>query len=329
MRYFTNSELDTMRRCPRKWYFSQYLSIYRQREVVNEAMYTGTLAHAAIAELYNKGNDPLAEITLMAATDRAENETALIDANDGARAIIEQNLERIGASEELAIIMVTGYLEWLNEEGPDEFLTFISAEEELNIVIPSEQIQEIKPVALLGKLDARFIDERSGARVFMDHKTVQNFPDREKWAHLDPQFLYYGLIEYLTLQGEQEVDPDAVPWTDGGIINMLRKVKRSARAKPPFYKRKEVRHSQHELRNFYIRTVGEVLRILQIEMQLDSGLDHHLACPPSPTSNCSWDCPYLQLCPMTDDGSDVSGFIEDAFKVGDPIERYVSIEDAE
>lgn len=329
MRYFTNSELSDARRCLRQWYFKHYLSIYRKREVVNEAMFTGTLVHSGVADMYNRGNDPLAVIALEAATELASNEQALIGANDGARAIIEQNIERIKKSEVMALIITEGYIEWLEETGSDEYLTFISAEEELSVVIPSEQIQEIKPVSLLGKLDARFIDERGGARVFMDHKTVQNFADREKWAHLDPQFLFYGLIEYLKLIEEQAVDPDAVPWTDGGIINMLRKVKRSGTAKPPFFKRREVRHSIHELRNFFMRTAGEVLRILQMEQQLDTGLDHHMACPPSPSRDCSWDCPYLQLCPMTDDGSDVTGFIEDAFLVGDPIARYTSVDDAD
>ena len=31
----------------------------------------------------------------------------------------------------------------------------------------------------------------------------------------------------------------------------------------------------------------------------------------------------------TDDGSDVTGYIEDSFQVGDPIARYVSIDDAD
>jgi hypothetical protein len=225
--------------------------------------------------------------------------------------------------------MVTGYLEWLEQEGADSYLKFISAEEEISVLFPSDQIQGIKPTSILGKLDARFLDERSGARVFMDHKSVQNFADREKTAHLDPQFLFYSLIEYLTLTEEQMEGTTDVEWTDGGIINMARRVKRSGTAKPPFFKRKDVRHSIHELRNFYVRTAGEILRVLQTEQTLESGVDHHMACPPSPTRDCSWDCQYIQLCPIVDDGSDASGFIKDVFSVVDPLERYDTITDAD
>ena len=68
MRYFTNSELGDARRCLRMWYFKHFLSIYRKREIINEAMFTGTLAHSGVADMYNRGNDPLAVIALEAAT---------------------------------------------------------------------------------------------------------------------------------------------------------------------------------------------------------------------------------------------------------------------
>lgn len=330
MRFFTNSELGTKRRCWRKWYFNHYLKIFREREALNENQYIGILAHLAVAEMYNKGQDPLAIIAYQAATDRASEEQALIDAHDMTRATIEKNIEIINTAEAFATIIVEGYIEWLAEEGADSHLQFVSAETELSIKFPAETIQAMRPdneVRILGKLDARFLDERSNARVFMDHKTVQNFPDLEKWAHLNPQFLYYGLIEYLTLLADAEDPHDiAGEWTDGGIINMLRKVKRTARSNPPFYKRKEVRHSIHELRNFFARTSGEIMAILDAEDQLNVGVSHQLVCPPSATRDCSWDCPYMQLCAIVDDGSDATGFIQEAFVVGDPLRRYDTVD---
>ncbi|MCL1599954.1 MAG: hypothetical protein M3112_00280, partial [Actinomycetia bacterium] len=135
------------------------------------------------------------------------------------------------------------------------------------------------------------------------------------------------LIEYLDLLDRQiGGESQATEWTDGGIINMLRKSKRTARAKPPFYKRKEVRHSIHELRNFFARTSGEILRILQVTQSLESGVDHHVVCPPSPTRDCAWDCPYMQLCSIVDDGSDAQGFIDASFVVGDPLRRYATVD---
>lgn len=329
-RSFTNSELAVARRCWRKWYFNHYLKIFRQREIINEATYTGVLIHASVADLYNRGNDPLGVIAFDAATDIASEQQALVDATDQARSIIEENIEKIQRSEEMANLVVSGYMDWLEEEGADAHLTFVSAEEELSVRLPSETVQSLSPeveVRLLGKLDARFLDQRTGARVFMDHKSVQNFSDREKWAHLDTQFLFYGLIEYLDLlerQGSEE--NQSAEWTDGGIVNMLRKSKRTARATPPFYKRLEVRHSIHELRNFFSRTAGEITRILQANAALESGVDHHLVCAPNPTRDCAWDCPYMQLCSIVDDGSDATGYIEEVFTVGDPLRRYSTVD---
>lgn len=330
MRHFTNSETAVARRCMRKWYFNHYLKIFRKSEIINEASLTGTYIHEGAAEHYNSGHDPLAVIAFMAARDKAAAEQALIGAEDGARAILEENIEKIDRSEEMATLVLGGYLQWLEEEGADAHLTFVSAEEELSVRFPAETVQELSTVGevfLLGKLDARFLDQRTGARVFMDHKSVQNFSDREKWAHLDTQFLFYGLIEYLDLLARQGAEENqSQEWTDGGIVNMLRKSKRTARAKPPFYKRLEIRHSIHELRNFFARTSGEITRILQATQSLDSGVDHHLICAPNPTRDCSWDCPYMQLCAIVDDGSDASGYIEEVFTIGDPLRRYESID---
>ncbi len=321
-RLFTNSELGDMRRCPRKWYLTNYKKFYQPSETINEAQYTGTLVHFSVADFYNSDGkqDPLSTLTLMAATDRTLQEEMLKGSNDAVRSIIEQNIETIDKSEELALIMVAGYVEWLQEEGADSYLTFISAEEEVAIAFPAEGMPKAG-AHLLAKLDARFLDERSGARVFMDHKTVQNFADREKWAHLDPQFLFYSLIDYL-----MHLDEPDVEFTDGGIINMLRKVKRTARSKPPFYKRVDVRHSVLELKNYFIRVAGEIARIQQAEISLDMGIDHRMICPPSPTRDCAWDCRFFQACGLMDDGSDISMYFEATFKVGNPLRRYEEID---
>ena len=319
-RLFTNSEMGDMRRCPRKWYLANYKKLYRPVDKVNEAQYTGNLVHFAVADLYNSGGkqDPLSSVTLMAANDITVQQEMLKGANDAVRSIIEENIQIIESSKELALIMVEGYVQWLDEEGADSFLTLISAEEEVAVAFPADMP---KPGAhLLAKLDARFVDERSGARVFMDHKTVQNFPDREKTAHLDPQFLFYSLIDYLL-----HLDQPNALFTDGGIINMLKKSKRTARANPPFFKRVDVRHSVLELKNYFIRVAGEIARIQQAEMALDTGVDHRMICPPSPTRDCSWDCQFFQACGMMDDGSDIAMYMEATFKVGNPLRRYEEI----
>lgn len=312
-----------MRRCMRKWYLSHYRQLKPRSDRLTEPITLGNLVHEPLAQWYNTGQDPLATLVYESEMLIQEQEDLMSeDLFENAISVIEQNIETVEKMRDFAKIILEGYLEWLEEEGADSYLTFVSAEEEMSVPMPVENLPE--PIALLAKLDTRFIDQRSNARVFMDHKTVQNFPDREKWAHKDPQFLFYSMVEYLSLSVDgQEVEEGT--WTDGGILNMLRKVKRTARSTPPFYKRKDVRHSTIELRNFFIRLTGEVTRILQTTEMLDKGVSHMLACPPSPTSDCSWDCRYMTLCDFMDDGSDSEGYIEASYTVTNPLERYESV----
>jgi hypothetical protein len=329
-RYYTNSELGVYRDCVRKWYLQNYRQIARLYDRVSETTETGNGVHYACQHYYNSGGqmDIVALVVQYFAEQRAH-QLALVsdDISDSAHLIVQSNIDALDKAEEYAKIMVEGYVEWLETEGADSYLRFISAEEEVAIQFPANGLpkESTETPFLLAKLDARFQDERTGARVFMDHKTVQNFADREKWAHLDPQFYFYSLIDYLTLITEHDVSEAEALWTDGGIINMLRKVKRSARATPPFYKRLEVRHSMTELRNYFVRAAGEITRIQQTELALDAGVDHHMVCPPSPSRDCDWKCSYMQLCAMMDDGSDNEGYMQNVMVSRNPLERYITI----
>ena len=303
------------------------LTYYRQlkprSERLSEAVTTGNFVHDPLAEWYNHNQDPLAALTFQSETAIGKQEDMLVEGlGENAVQVIEQNIKVIKDATDLARIMLEGYLQWLEEEGGDSHLSLIMAEAELSVVMPVENFSE--PIALLAKLDARFLNEMVNATVFMDHKTVQTFGERERMAQKDPQFLFYSLIEYLISTTVVHVGEDPV-WTDGGILNMLRKVKRTGNAKPPFYKRKDVRHSIIELQNFFTRITGEITRILQTTEMLDTGVDHRLACPPSPTRDCLWDCRFFTLCDFMDDGSDSEGYIEASYQVTNPIDRYLTV----
>lgn len=318
MRYFTHSESQDARRCWRKWYLNYYRTLKPRSERINESTFLGNIVHAALAEKYDRNQDPLATIVYLAGMAKQEQEDLLVGAGEGAIAIIESNIATVEKMEKFATIIIEGYLQWLEEEGMDQHLTFISAEAEVTVPMPVDNLPV--PVTLLSKMDTRFIDKRSGARIFMDHKTVQTFSDRTKTAHLDTQFYFYSLVDYLIATTEGRED-----WTDGGVLNMLRKVKRTASANPPFFARHEVRHSLIELQNYFIRLTGEITTVLQKVEMLDAGVDHHLACPPNPTRDCSWDCSFMTLCAFMDDGSDSEGYIEASFEVVNPLRRYESV----
>ena len=322
MRHLTNSEVQISQRCWRKWYLSQFRRLVARSERINESRFLGDLVHAALAEMYGLGQDPIAVVTLICAQHTQAQEDMLTDALEGGVVIIEENIRIIESARKFAVLMIEGYMEWLQEEGADSYLSVVGAEAEVSVLLPVDSLPQ--PVTLLSKQDLKVLDQRTNARCFLDHKTVDKFGDRTRWAHLDPQFYFYSLVDYLLASiDQQQNQTEEIIWTDGGILNMLRKVKRTARATPPFYMRHEVRHTMIELQNYFIRLTGLATKILQAEELLTNGVDHKLACPPNPTRDCVWDCQFFALCGMMDDGSDSEGYIEATYKLGDPMARYL------
>lgn len=298
MRRLTQSELRTFKRCRRKWWLQYQRRLRLQREKTTGAAPLGTRVHDALEALYASGHDTEAMWAhLNGAYDRAvaespEDEAELRKEHDLARAMLE------------------GYVEWLAETGADEDLELIAAEEAVEV--PFSDVLDER-VVLLGKLDQRVRRISTGERMFMDHKTVDDF-SRVSLLALDEQMMHYHLLEHLKLIDEGK-DPDEER-TGGGIFNMLRKVKRTSRAKPPFYMRSEVRHNKTNLRAYWARVYATVADMITVERV---GFD---AAYPNPTRDCSWDCPFLPICPMFDDGSDVEGVIEMFYDEGNPLERY-------
>ena len=217
----------------------------------------------------------------------------------------------------LALIMLKGYFEWLQDDGADSQLVVTAAEREVEA-----SIGEVNgySVTLIGKLDVEAFLRDSGERVFVDHKSVQSLLDIPKTGELDEQLRTYGLLQRL-------IDPENKHGrTSGGLWNMLRKVKRTASAKPPFYARAGVRHNEDVYRNHYRRVWGEVYDLLTIRDQLLAGADHQVVAYPNPTRDCAWDCPFFLVCARFDDGSDVETVLAAEYEEHDPYERYVETE---
>lgn len=325
--YWTNSELSDWRRCLRKSYLRNVLRLVPVGGgKIPEWSITGDLIHDPLAVYYTEGGD-LVALGLMFRDQAIEDQKSRLVPNDSGEIplplqnLVTENIETINKSWELVELMLEGYGEWLEEEGADAGLTIISAEQEVCVPINMPELDGEH--YLLGKLDMQVFDKTIDARAYIDHKSVQSFLDKEKTAHIDPQFLFYALLEYLMLiQSKDVTNPE---WVDRGILNMLRKVKRTARSKPPFFKRTEVRHNRTELENMYVRTMGEILTIMGKLEALENGTDYRMLFPPNPNKDCSWDCQYFSLCPMMDDGSDYQGYINEAFTTGDPLARYDTI----
>lgn len=310
---FSNSELRAFKRCRRKWWLAYYRRLTLRKEGVGP-LSIGNMIHHPL-ELYYASEDRDPE-TFDWETPLARHVEARLESPDLPEHLHGQMLEDY----ELVKIMLRGYFEWLTEEGADSEIRVIAAEREIEAYLG---VIEGRDVWLIGKLDTETELRSDGRRVFMDHKSVQTMSDLPKTGPLDEQLKTYGLLQRLEAVAQGNLEQT---FASGGMWNMLRKVKRSARSKPPYYGRASVSHNDEVYRNFMRRVWGEVRDILTVRRNLDAGGDHQVEAYPNPTRDCTWDCPFFMVCGQFDDGSDVETVIATEYVVHDPYERYTEVE---
>jgi hypothetical protein len=302
MLIISNSEIQTYKTCKRKWYVQYYLERQPRSETVKPvgATWLGTRMHAALEAYYSPELDDIDAILA---------HQVLADIYRMDMEQWPEWEEQLGEEFDLASIMLSGYFEWLEDTGNDRQLEVIATEREFIVPFTDE-------VAIRGRLDMVVKDRQTGARLFLDHKNVIQFLD-EAYLDRDEQAKFYMML--------QRLDPEQKDfWVDGGIFNQLRKVKRTAKAKPPFYKRTTVRHNSNTLNSMYRRTFQVVNEIADLRKQLDSGeVSHEQIAYPTPSKDCSWMCPLASgLCAMLDDGSDWQGYLDNEWVHVDPYARY-------
>lgn len=295
----SNSEIQTYKDCKRKWMLSSYLGLKLKQHTVTGPLALGTRIHAALEAYYTNGEDLL------------QAHSALLDADRQALLLDLRDITELENEGELGRIMLEGYIEWLEETGADSGWEIVSAER-----IVSAPLME-GAVELRGKLDMRVRRLADDVLLFVDHKTTANFSDLTRTAYMDEQFLTYHMLEMLspTEDGSR---------CDGGVYNMLKKVKRSGTARPPFYERLEVRHNRQMLYSFWSRIHGEIVDMMRLRAQLDAGADHKQVAYPRPSRDCSWKCPFFAVCPLIDDGSAAEQMLDDLYEQHDPNERYAA-----
>jgi len=266
--------------------------------------YTGALAlgsrvHKALDEYYSN-NVPL----LKAHSDLVKADRALLEED-------WRDTSTLDTEADLGRVMLEGYLEWVEENGIDAELEMVSTEE--TIIAPLFN----GDVELQGKLDMRVRRKIDGVRMFRDFKTVGgSLTDFANLAPMNEQILTYMLLESTK---ENETSR-----SEGGIFTMLKKVKRTANARPPFYDQIEVRHNVFTLRSFWNRIHGAITDLMRVRTALDEGEDHSLVAYPSPTRDCKWKCKFFSICTMFDDGSSAEQALTEMFEETDPYSYYNS-----
>lgn len=300
-RLVSNSEVQTFKQCRRKWWLSWHRGLRSRRSEVTGVRSIGIRNHLALSRYYTPGYKDSVH-PVVAHEQIAAEELHIFDAQPYAtpeeRAVLVQNMT-------LESVMLSGYMQWLDETGADAMLDIVSSETYME--------HELRPgVKIIGKIDLRVRDRFTGRRHFLDHKNVQAFINPQ-FLRQNEQFLHYELLEAYSDESER---------CEGGIYSQLRRSKRTARAKPPFYRREVVSHNAYELTAYQERLLGIIDDMERVTGALDSGVPHQTVVYPTPTTNCAWQCPFVRICPMFDDGSRVEDAIESQFVSGNPLDYY-------
>lgn len=308
-RRVSNSEVQTFKRCRRKWWLSYVRGFRPATERPYGARATGTRGHAALAAWYHCDNnrnrtDPRDALEIIVDLERQQLESS--------ENFTPETLVKFNKDVELERVVIAGYMDWLSETGADAEYTVVGSEQYLEADLP-----EVANTRIIARLDARVVRKYDGARLFIDHKFVASIPGAVQLLPLNEQMQWYILLEQL------QPNADASQVVGGALYNMLRRCKHGATAKPPFYQRVEVHHSAVNITSFRQRLVGTLddMKYCRDEVTASSQ-PHQLVVYPTPTRDCAWDCPFIRICSMFDDGSRVEDALLDHYVVGDPYAYY-------
>lgn len=237
----------------------------------------GTMVHAGL-EAYYTGADPVIKFNELLET--VQDGPELRDAVATAQTMLD------------------GYIDWVAQEALDLGWSSLLNEEQLEY--------EIFPgVMLTGKIDQLIVDSM-GDVFLIDHKTVSNLSQYDNLEQ-NQQLLFYDFL----LRKSRGITPD------GAMINMLRRTKRTTRTKPPYYGRSTVRFNETQRTTFEEQLVGLVQDVMEAEQRLERGESWQAVMRPRPTSDCSWRCPFKNVCPMFDNGDYAMEYLQDNFKQRD------------
>lgn len=310
----SQSRLRVFQECPRRDWLKNVRRLAPRLYGPVGPLQSGTRVHEALEAFYTPGST----------TDPRQ---ALEDAINHARTEYHANCAKLDVEPDAAVLdkfrkdtdleraMIEGYFEWIADTGADSTLTIVAAEEQMMITADQLGAEFGRPVEIVGKLDARAVDEVTGFTLFVDHKTVQNFAQVLPTLQGDAQMLHYHLLLALLHPAEH---------VDGALYNMLRKVKRGKTAKPPFYMREPIYHNAAEIESYRLRLIGLITNVIEFEERISQlgPLGVQMFAQPNKTRDCSWKCEFFDVCDMFDDGSRVEDALHELFEERDPLARY-------
>ncbi len=296
----SNSEVQSFMDCKRRWWLTYHRGLRPRVETPVGPLSIGARVHRALEEGYSGPGRGQAALQVLAAS--VAHDWPL------ARELGVDALKQFESEAELCLAIVEGFIEWASEEGMDAEYEVVAHE---RVVKAPPVIVLDEEVVLKGKLDQIVRRLMDGVLLMRDWKTTQT---------VDPPMIQFGpqLKMYLLLLALTEPTAQVT----GGQFVFLKKVKRTARANPPFYKTEHLYVGTREMESFWTSLRGTLEHIVDTVQMLEAGGDPLYFAPPRPTRDCSWRCPFYAGCPMFDDGSRAEEWVEVNFTAGDPYAYY-------
>lgn len=296
----SNSEIQTFKRCRRKWWLTYVLGWGVDPMTVSPVgvMHLGTRIHTALEAYYGYGVDPIVALEFI-----YDNET-------DRRPEYSSELDK---EKSWAVTMVKGYLDWSAEEGLDDGITVVATEKVVSVPISLPALSGTT-VNVVGKLDQIVHREVDGMILSRDWKTVGTL-NKANLLVLDEQARTYNLLLHLTTD---QLDYRA----EGIFYTMLLRSKRTAKATGPFYQQIEQGYNHEDRMSMLLRLRGVLTDMMKIRVALDDGADHREVAYLTSGDHCSWGCPYTTVCPLFDDGSRAEAAMHRNFSKQNPYDYY-------
>lgn len=296
-RMIRQSEIKKFKRCRRSWLlgYQRKLSLITSDEASPAKL--GTLVHGGLEVYYDET--------------RPETITGYLDAQWAGLTERQRADKKIISRFGYARPMLLNYVKHVEDNGLDAAWEIVAVERVAEFPFGTILGEDIVVTA---KLDLEVIEY--DVPKLVDHKSVQSLD--QAFLQVDDQLLTYAL---------QRRDMEGV-LVANALHNNLRRVKHTATSNPPYYSREPVTFNNRQLDNHRHHMTQVLTEMVTMYQYLEAGGDIHAAYP-NPTKDCRWDCPFIGVCAMVDDGSDYQGFLDTYYEESATIDYLETEEDDE
>jgi hypothetical protein len=320
--FISNSELQAWKRCRRKWWLAWHRKMTPKISDLAGLLASGSRVHEVMSFWYQPNRPD--DIDLMQVLDNIiERDRKLMIAEmqrvHADELIVQSRTTEFDKAIAYERAMIEGYVQWIEDTGIDADFRVIDSE--VPMIAPLTHIMthgDVIDVFMIGILDVRVSRNLDGSHAFIDHKTTASLTQPLPMLRQNEQMLHYILLDMLSAYVELAPEIQIT----GAYYNMLKRVKRTGTAKPPFFDRVYIPHSPAEIESYRKHLIGTTTDILRTDRALTHGADPQEYAYPSIRNECTWDCQFFSLCHLYDDGSHAEAMLETRYMKHDPLERY-------